>query len=322
MVWRRWRWRHACLDLRRCGRAAQPAGHGGWRATAAGASSPRRLSVRATSRRARVRMDRDRRRSDRRAGVESNEIHARRAGHVPRSRCREDACGPGGTGLRAWLRKKRHLKTGRNRGPGGLMRPRSASGTPVPAGLDSCSGVCPRGWLRCERPASSPPRRRGGSRTLPRCEVSSLAPSCHCAPALPGLFFCEDVVGVAHRDVAAQQKQRFASARSLRLARPRTHCRVHARIFSTACSLRRDAACLLLTCLVRSVYVPGGRGVAFGRGTDSERNTAIPRTSLTLVGLPMGQWVSCVLIAAIPPGHCIEARRPPTAGRMRVLWRL
>lgn len=189
LVWRRWRWRHAWLDRRRCDRAAQQAGHGGWRATAAGASSPRRLSVRARSRRARARMDRGRRRSDRRAGVESNEIHARCAGHVPRSRCREDACRPGGMGPRARLRKKRHLKTGRSRGPGGLMRPRSASGTPVPAGLDSRSGVCPRGWLRCERPAPSPPRRRGGSRTLPRREVSSLAPSCHCAPALPGLFF-------------------------------------------------------------------------------------------------------------------------------------
>jgi hypothetical protein len=149
------------------------------------------------------------------------------------------------------------------------MRPRSASGTPVPAGLDSCSGVCPRGWLRCERPAPSPPRRRGGSRTLPRREVSSLAPSCHCAPALPGLFFFVRIERASRRLMLRRSRitppQRACLASGMR---QRTHYGGDARIFSTACSPWRDASCPLLTDLVRSVYGPVGRDVASGHATD------------------------------------------------------
>jgi hypothetical protein len=149
------------------------------------------------------------------------------------------------------------------------MRPRSASGTPVPAGLDSCSGVCPRGWLRCERPAPSPPRRRGGSRTLPRCEVSSLAPSCHCAPALPGLFFFVRIERASRSlMLRCSRNSPPQCASSVSGMRQRTHYGDRARIFSTACSSWRDAPCLLLTDLVRSVYGPVGRGAASGHATD------------------------------------------------------
>lgn len=43
--------------------------------------------------------------------------------------CREDGCSPGSAGLRARLRKKRHLKTGSDDGPDGLMHPRNAGRT-------------------------------------------------------------------------------------------------------------------------------------------------------------------------------------------------
>jgi hypothetical protein len=195
-------------------------------------------------------------------------------------------------------------------------------GIPVPAGLGSCSGVRPRGWLRCERPAPSPPRRRGRAAPSLDAKYSSLAPSCHCAPALPGLFFCADGVGVAHRDAATQQKRRFASVRPLRLTRPRTHCRAHARIFSTACSLRRDAACPLLTCLVRSVYVPGGRGVAFGRGTDIQRNTAIP-SHLPDARRPTDGAVGVLRIDRRDPAGALHRGQEATDGGTHAcLWRL
>jgi hypothetical protein len=195
-------------------------------------------------------------------------------------------------------------------------------GIPVPAGLGSCSGVRPRCWLRCGRPAPSPPRRRGRAAPSLDAKYSSLAPSCHCAPALPGLFFCAGTSRVAHRDVAAQQKRRFATESSLRWMRLRTHCRVHARIFSTACSPRRDAACPLLTCLVRSVYVPGGRGVAFGRGTDIQRNTAIP-SQLPDARRPTDGAVGVLRIDRRDPAGALQRGQEATDGGTHAcLWRL
>jgi hypothetical protein len=249
----------------------------------------------------------------------------------PRSR---QSTGRHDDGRRTWSHRPRHAdpgmtekkKTSQHRPrPGGGRFHASTErevGIPVPAGLGSCSGVRPRGWLRCERPAPSPPRRRGRAAPSLDAKYSSLAPSCHCAPALPGLFFCADGVGVAHRDAATQQKRRFASVRPLRLTRPRTHCRAHARIFSTACSLRRDAACPLLTCLVRSVYVPEGRGVAFGRGTDIQRNTAIP-SHLPDARRPTDGAVGVLRIDRRDPAGALHRGQEATDGGTHAcLWRL
>lgn len=183
------------------------------------------------------------------------------------------------------------------------MRPRNAGGTPVPAGLDSCSGVCPRGWLRCERPAPSPPRRRGGSRTLPRREVSSLAPSCHCAPALPGLFFFDACPAACREritqcDAAMQQECDDACQRIRFLMRLRAHYGGRARIFSTACWLWLDASCPVLTDLVRTVYVRGCRDVAFGHAADNTTSTAIRSRS------------SCRPSACRWRGGCFVSRSP------------
>jgi hypothetical protein len=199
------------------------------------------------------------------------------------------------------------------------MRPRSASGTPVPAGLDSCSGVCPRGWLRCERPAPSPPRRRGGSRTLPRREVSSLAPSCHCAPALPGLFFFE--LGMAsmlrgpRRSMLRCSMNRASRSSAMTpLLRHRTHYGVRAWFFSTACWLWRDAPCLLLTDLVRSVYGPGSRDVAFGCATDTQRARRPFAILPTSIGAPMAQRLCCGEVAGTQVGQHTRGRTPTTTG--------
>jgi hypothetical protein len=266
-------------------------------------------------------------------GVPSRQMRPRRARDAGSPRSRQST-GRHDDGRRTWSHRPRHAdrgmtekkKTSQHRPrPGGGRFHASTErevGIPVPAGLGSCSGVRPRGWLRCERPAPSPPRRRGRAAPSLDAKYSSLAPSCHCAPALPGLFFCAGGARVAHRDVATQQKRRFATEPSLRWMRPRAHCRVHARIFSTACSLRRDAACPLLTCLVRSVYVPEGRGVAFGRGTDIQRNTAIP-SHLPDARRPTDGAVGVLRIDRRDPAGALHRGQEATDGGTHAcLWRL
>ena len=74
----------------------------------------------------------------------------------------------------------------------------------------------------------------------------------------------------------------------------RTHCTASVRISSTGCWPWRDAGRPLLTYLVRSVYVPDGRGDASQRDGHHNETRRSPRTHPAPIGPPMVAWLRCV----------------------------
>ena len=91
--------------------------------------------------------------------------------------------------------------------------------------------------------------------------------------------------------------------------RPQAHRAAPARISSTGCSSCRDAGRLLLTCLVRSVYVQEGRDGACGRTADMTTKHGDPRHPSGDHRTHDGALAVCTRSAAIRSGDTDAAGR-------------
>ncbi len=148
----------------------------------------------------------------------------------------------------------------------------------------------------------------------PSTRSSKSCPELSLRPGFAGALFldaCPVAVAPASRRLMLRRSKIRLPSSSVVPAflRPQAHCAVAARISSTGCSSCRDAVRALLTCLVRSVYVPDSRGDATQRDGHDNESWRSPRMHPTPIGPPMAQRLFCVRVAIIRSGHTDAAGR-------------